>query len=132
MEAESIQKLLLAQKDQKMVEVSVFGRRTKSVTMRREKQMDHVEVAASRVEFHRRHRGRKAVQGPHVCNTAQLISFGLRGAGSADPGPGGQGQRQIKVPRTDRKNRGWGHQMARKGNTVLKGTRQEGTKCPLN
>lgn len=58
---------------------------------------------------------------PGATLAAQLISFCLRGADSANPGAGGHGQRQIKVPRTQTGRTGvrcvgaerWGHQTAR-------------------
>lgn len=49
----------------------VFGSRTKSVPAGRWEWEDQGEVETSRIQFHRCHRGRKAVQGPHVCKTAR-------------------------------------------------------------
>lgn len=52
-------------------EDQVFGTRTKSVPAGKSDQEDQDEVETSWIQFHRCHRGRKAVQGPHVCKTAR-------------------------------------------------------------
>lgn len=131
MEAESIQKLLFAQKDQKMVQLSVLPQRVRASSLWWENKVSrHKKIEADGPGGGRSVTGlippmslrtggcpgppclqhitpqevasdqpaRTAEAGATV--TAQLISFCLRGADSANPGPGGQGQRQTKVPRT--------------------------------